>query len=73
MRGNDGHLAVVHHLRAGFCKVGEITWEQMFLLPERAQPAPQVHELSVKSRQLSGALRFGLQSGHVGRADCWAQ
>ena len=48
----------------------------MFLLPARAQPAPQVHELPVESRQLSGALRFGSQSGqHVGRsADlCWAQ
>ena len=45
----------------------------MFLLPERAQPAPQVHELPVESRQLSGALLFVLQSGHVGRADCWAQ
>jgi len=40
----------------------------MFLLPERAQPAPQVHELPVESRQLSGALRFGSQSGHVGRS-----
>ena len=40
----------------------------MFLLPERAQPAPQVHELPVESRQLSGALRCGLQSGHVGRS-----
>jgi len=39
----------------------------MFLLPERAQPAAQVHELPVESRQLSGALRFGSQSGHVGR------
>ena len=47
----------------------------MFLLPERAQPASQVHELPVESRQLSGALRFGSQSGHVGRAAdlCWAQ
>ena len=45
------------------------------MLPDRAQPAPQVHELPVESRQLSGALRFGSQSGHVGRsADlCWAQ
>jgi|TARA_B100000513_G_scaffold66088_1_gene26149 hypothetical protein len=40
----------------------------MFLLPERAQPAPQVHKLPVESRQLSGALRFGSQSGHVGRS-----
>jgi len=40
----------------------------MFLLPERAQPAPQVHELPVESRQLSGALRFGSQRGHVGRS-----
>ena len=47
----------------------------MFLLPERAQPASQVHELPVESRQLSGALRFGSQSGHVGRSadSCWAQ
>ena len=40
----------------------------MFLLPERAQQAPQVHELPVESRQLSGALQFGWQSGHVGRS-----
>ena len=38
----------------------------MFL--ERAQPAPQVHELPVESRQLSGALRFGSLGGHVGRS-----
>jgi hypothetical protein len=40
----------------------------MFLLPERAQPATQVHKLPVESRQLSGALRFGSQVGHVGRS-----
>jgi len=40
----------------------------VFLLPERAQAAPEVHELPVESRQLSGALRCGLQSGHVGRS-----
>ena len=45
----------------------------MFVLPERAQLPPQAHELPVESRQLSGALLFVLQSGHVGRADCWAQ
>jgi len=38
------------------------------LLPERAQAAPEVHELPVESRQLSGALRFGSQSGHVSRS-----
>ena len=49
--------------------------EEGFLLPERAQPAPEVHELPVESRQLSGALRCGSQSGHVGRSadSCWAQ
>ena len=40
----------------------------MLLLPERAQLAPEVHELPGESRQLSGALRCGLQSGHVGRS-----
>ena len=38
------------------------------MLPERAQPASQVHELPVESRQLRGALRFGSQSGHVSRS-----